>query len=309
MRPTTRHREDFWAEMTWMLFGGLHLSQVRSASFEVERTGQLIRQSDPDGYQLSVSLRGDSHFEQRDRYVAAGPTDIFLYDTSRAFRAATVVAPADARPGPDGRPMYPADGLIVHIPRNRLPLPAARVERLLAVSMTGDAGVGAVLLGTLKQLIAQSGSISDIGASTLAGVVLDLLGALLTERLDMPPRLDNERHTALFLCMRMFIEENLSDPNLSLSDIARAHHVSLRSLHKVFERSGTTAAAWIRRRRLDRCRLDLANPALDRVPVHNIARRWGFVNDSHFNRAFRAEFGVSPAAYRRHGSAMSAGVG
>ncbi|MFC5818547.1 helix-turn-helix domain-containing protein [Nonomuraea harbinensis] len=42
----------------------------------------------------------------------------------------------------------------------------------------------------------------------------------------------------------------------------------------------------------------LADPRLEGVPINAIAARWGFPNDSHFSRTFRAAFGVTPAAYR-----------
>jgi AraC-like DNA-binding protein len=137
-------------------------------------------------------------------------------------------------------------------------------------------------------------------ARALAGVVLELLGALLAEQLGMSAQTDREPHEALFARVCTFVEARLTDPELSPREIANAHHVSLRSLQVLFQRKGTTVAKWIRQRRLERCRLDLLDPTLERLPVHAIARRWGFVNDSHFNRAFRTELGISPAAYRRN---------
>ena len=80
--------------------------------------------------------------------------------------------------------------------------------------------------------------------------------------------------------------------------IAAAHHISLRYLHKLFEAQGTTVAGWIRRRRLDRCRVDLLDPAYRARPVSAIGARWGFPDASRFNRVFRAAHGVPPGEYR-----------
>ena len=47
-----------------------------------------------------------------------------------------------------------------------------------------------------------------------------------------------------------FIEEHLADPDLTPAATARAHHISMRSLYKLFENQETTVGAWIRQRRL-----------------------------------------------------------
>jgi AraC-like DNA-binding protein len=287
---------EVWIETGSVRFGGLCLSQVCRVRQAVHRAAQVAWYTRPDGYHLVVSLCDG---------VLPGPSGcplsaggMLLYDTPGAADLLGVLAAAEAGHRSDDRVTQPADAVVLDIPRDRLPVPAARMEHLLGIGMAGGFGVGAVLVGNLKQMITLANPISEHGANAVAGVVLDLLGAVLEERIGVPSRLDVRRNNALLIGVRAFVEQRLSDPNLSLSQVAAAHHVSLRSLHKLFERSGTTAAAWIRHRRLEHCRLDLANPDLGRLPVHSIARRWGFVNDSHFNRAFRARFGLSPAAYR-----------
>ncbi|MEV4891498.1 helix-turn-helix domain-containing protein [Nonomuraea sp. NPDC055795] len=60
-----------------------------------------------------------------------------------------------------------------------------------------------------------------------------------------------------------------------------------------------THAAHIRRRRLQQCRTDLADPAWLRQPVQVIGARWGFTSPSSFSRAFRQTFGTSSSTYRR----------
>ena len=57
-------------------------------------------------------------------------------------------------------------------------------------------------------------------------------------------------------------------------------------------------AGWTRQRRLERCRRDLADPALAARPVAAIAARWGFPSAAEFSRAFRAAHGMPPGEYR-----------
>jgi AraC-like DNA-binding protein len=61
--------------------------------------------------------------------------------------------------------------------------------------------------------------------------------------------------------IRAFIERHLADPDLSPATIAAAHHISTRTLHKLYKAERHPVAASIRRRRLERCRLDLLDPA------------------------------------------------
>lgn len=75
--------------------------------------------------------------------------------------------------------------------------------------------------------------------------------------------------------------------------------MSLRAVHQLFHDEGLTVGGYIRGRRMERCRRDLADPALASHPVAAIAARWGFTNAADFTRAFRAAHGMPPAAYRR----------
>jgi AraC-like DNA-binding protein len=57
--------------------------------------------------------------------------------------------------------------------------------------------------------------------------------------------------------------------------------------------------AWIRQRRLGRCRDSLADPVNADVPVGAVAARWGLTDAAHLSRIFRRAYGLSPAEYRR----------
>ena len=100
-----------------------------------------------------------------------------------------------------------------------------------------------------------------------------------------------------------FIEEHLGEADLAPAQIAAAHHISLRQLHKLFEGSGTTVGGWIRQRRLERCGRDLRDPDLADRPVAAIGARWGYPDPAHFSRLFKSAYGVGPRDYRYHADA------
>jgi AraC family transcriptional regulator, positive regulator of tynA and feaB len=100
---------------------------------------------------------------------------------------------------------------------------------------------------------------------------------------------------ALRAVMDRYIERHLLDVTMTPADIANAHAVSVRTVHRVFNATGQTVSEVVRVRRLARAREELTDS--DR-PVAAIAHRWGFADTSHFSRTFKAQYGASPRDYR-----------
>jgi AraC-like DNA-binding protein len=61
------------------------------------------------------------------------------------------------------------------------------------------------------------------------------------------------------------------------------------------------ASAWHsdRKKRLERCRKALTDPAQSKRSVSEIAYSWGFCDLTHFGRAFRAAYGMLPSECRQ----------
>ncbi|MFI1734525.1 helix-turn-helix domain-containing protein [Streptomyces acidicola] len=189
--------------------------------------------------------------------------------------------------------------LIVQLPHKLLPLPEKTVQRLLAVPISGRHGMGGVLARWLTDLNTRAGEFTPADIPTLTSVTLDLLASVIARCLDTEEALTPEtRKTALRAQINAFVEQNLADPAMTPQTIADAHHISLRHLQQLLAEDDTSPAAWIRRRRLERCRLDLVNPRLNARPIQAIAERWGFTNPTHFSRLFRATYGIPPRDYR-----------
>lgn len=100
------------------------------------------------------------------------------------------------------------------------------------------------------------------------------------------------------------IEANLSDPDLSLKMVADMSGASMRYIQKLFASAGEGFSTYIRTRRLERCRQDLASPLHADISISEICFRWGFNGTAHFSRSFKAQYGVTPRDYRR-----SVGIG
>lgn len=258
----------------------------------IDRSRRNILRTNDDDHLCKVQVmeRGRGVVQQDGREASLGPGDLVFVDLSRPARWA----------------MSPMGLVAVMFPRALLPLPSDDVASLTAVRVSGDRGVGRLVSSLARQLPRHldDGPASVATATRLGTAVLDLLMVALAARADggSPGQLPVEtQRRALLVRIHAFVEEHLADPGLSPAVIAAAHHMSVRSLYKLFEGQDTTVASWIRRRRLERCRRDLLDPTQRHVPVSTVAARWGLTNAAHFSRVFRAAYGVSPVDYRRMG--------
>ncbi|WP_089512224.1 helix-turn-helix transcriptional regulator [Streptomyces sp. NBS 14/10] len=77
---------------------------------------------------------------------------------------------------------------------------------------------------------------------------------------------------------------------------ARELNVSVRTLQRAFAAGGESVTAYIRERRLELARQAL--PA-SRLAVSEIAAHWQFADSSHFSRAFKRRYGLTPPEYAR----------
>ncbi|WP_042169187.1 AraC family transcriptional regulator [Paenibacillus gorillae] len=92
------------------------------------------------------------------------------------------------------------------------------------------------------------------------------------------------------------VEENLLNP-VSVDDLAYLSGRSLSTFKREFQAIySMPPRQWIRERRLDRAKELLMNSALS---VTDICYMTGFENSTHFSRAFKEQYGISPAFYRQ----------
>uniref|UniRef100_A0AAU2VF12 Helix-turn-helix domain-containing protein n=1 Tax=Streptomyces sp. NBC_00003 TaxID=2903608 RepID=A0AAU2VF12_9ACTN len=285
-RLATDHSRAFHGVAHQVSLGHVRVSVLEYSGIRSRRSPALVRACDPELLQLGVTRSGRQSLAQGRGAASTGGAELLLSDTSQ---------PYEAEVAPDGAH---ARSLLVQVPRNSLTVPRAKVSALIARPLSAADGLGALLVQTLARAEADAAHYRPQDTHRLGAVAAQLVDAFLAHHLDLadPPE---SRPQALLTSIHAFIDRHLADPGLSPAPIAAAHHISVRYLHRLFASEGTTVGSTVRGRRLERCRLELADPRLLARPVRAIGARWGYTNPADFNRAFRAAYGMPPGEYRR----------
>jgi AraC-like DNA-binding protein len=294
---SSEHAADFGAWSQVVDLGSIRLTSFRYPSLDTVRTPRLIRQSDPELYQLALPTTGRSSIEQERSRSALRSTDFTLLDSSRPHKASH-------SPSNSSRPQGPqlATSITVLIPHRALPLPANKVGELCAARLPAGEGMGALTAQYLLRLANHPEQYEQAQAPVLGRTALNLIAAMIAKQLSITSMLPTEvRDSALRVSINTFIGTHLGDKDLNPDTVAAAHYISPRTLRRLFGAEQTSVSAEIRNRRLERCRHELENPKLHDTPVRAIGARWGFRERAHFNKVFKQQYGMAPLEYReRH---------
>lgn len=268
--------------------GCVQITTVEADANRARRTERLIAQGNRDTLNVSVQHGGPGLIVQDGKETLLAPGDLMFYDPTRPYSL-------------DFSERYRLQ--VFALPRHALGLSEDEVRRLTAVRMRPDTGTAALVASFLVRLATDAAAYPPPIGALLARNAVDLLTTLAAERLGADPGSTGDTGgTALRLRIQAYIDRHLSDPDLSPPAIAAAHHVSVRYLHRLFETQGTTVGRWIRHRRLEACRRELARPGGGGPTVAAVAHRFGFTSPAHFSRVFRAAYGMSPRDWRAKAS-------
>jgi AraC-like DNA-binding protein len=260
----------------------LQLTHITANTHLVERRPGVHRAREHAFYKITLQLSGSATMSQGNRESTLDPGTITLYDTARSY---------DLRSDED------FSFLVAMFPKHALPLPDGLAGELAAQPIPGDSGVGAVLSAFLGTLNDNLPLLHSQAAAGLGRTFLDLLATLIGETLEVDAGAQAKR-TAALMRVLAYIDDRLGDPELDPAAIAAANYLSVRHLYNLFSPTGTTVSQWIKRRRLDRARTDLADPLRAADTVAAISARWGFEDAGYFSRVFKQSFGQTPGAWR-----------
>ncbi len=281
---TPRSREPLSGRISAHRLGYLQVSTIEADPQCMSRTHRHITQPGGEFVTVCVQISGRGVLTQDGRTAHLTPGALVVYDTSRPY----------ALDQPEPFRLH-----VFQLPRRVLGMPEAVIHQVTAAAVPPEEGVARTFTPFLNVLATAAAQCSPRVGEQLGGTVSDLLAALISEQAARHEPTDHgTAGDALALRVRGYVNQHLADPDLSPHTIAAHHHISVRYLHKLFESEGTSIGRWIQQRRLEECSRELARRGRTNPTVSSIAQRWGFVNPTHFSRAFRNAYGMSPREWR-----------
>lgn len=262
---------------------------VRIASSRQTLTRVLENEEAEDRIWLALHQAGHGAFHDGERSVELNPGDIVF---GPAHRTAELIFHSDFRQ------------FQISLPSElKARLPGA--QGLSPTHLSGRAGLGRLLAGTLGGLADAFDTLSDDQVASVENSLFEYLASSLATRGDDAAPAFGKSQAATLHRICQFIEHTLSDSTLSLATVAASQNLSERLVQKLFEGTGQTFTGYVRQRRLERCRADLFNRQYGHLSISDVGFRWGFNDAAHFSHAFRDRYGMSPRQYRRQATEAS----
>ncbi|MBJ7221268.1 MULTISPECIES: AraC family transcriptional regulator [unclassified Brenneria] len=266
---------EFSGSFTYSMLADVGIaSHTSSSSLLWQRTTECIRRHPSNDYYLGYFRSGKGSLEQNGNAAKVGPDELVIYDAAHPFN-------------------FSMDKAAIHIVR----LPRAVFDKntpkiaALAGTCLNPVRPG---ITTLKQMMQEAFAYNQEQENSFyteqfAGTLLDIITVCINLQQG-----GEIQKPDLYNRMVKYLKQNLHKHDLSITTIANAHHVSPRTVTRVFAAHNTTPMNTLWHERLIAC-----HKALTAGNIRNItevALDHGFIDMSHFSLAFRKAFGYSPSS-------------
>ena len=261
------------------------LSIYENSPMDVWRTARQVERAPSDRVFICLQLDNACRIGQLGRETTITPGEFTIVETNRPFR---FIYTERSRQ------------MVLDVDRIELTRRLGSVSGLTALTIGPDSAIGSLASGFMQILPAHAALLSGDAGAHVANQVLDLVAMALGRRAEVG-RVKLGAASALTLIrLRSAVEQALPNRDLTCQDVAAVAGISMRYANTLLAKEGTSLERLIIQRRLERCRKALAETP--GRPISDIAYSWGFSDVSHFSKAFKSAFGVSPRDYRRGAS-------
>ncbi len=277
-------RTSFAGQLALTEVGDIRVAEVCSDPATVHHSQAHIARAPDAKFFLCLQLDGVSVNRQQGREAVLRYGDFTLFDSSRPYQVTF---------GERNRM------IVLCMEQPQLQRRMASPEAVVGLPMPGATAVPGLLSGFVRQFWRECRSERDLPLGPrFSEAMLDLVAsayAHVSQALSQTASVSVVRRERV----RSYVEAHLHDPKLTPSRAAQALGISARYIHHVFNEGGETLGRYILRRRLEECARAFEDVAQRGQTATEIAFRHGFNDASHFGRAFRERYGLTPAEYRR----------
>ncbi len=270
--------DDFAGQVALTQLGGVRVVTSGSRAQCITRTPKLIAQDNEEFLMLGLQLKGSAIIEQHRRQAKLHSGDFVFWDTRRPY---TINFPNDW------------EMAVFLFPRSKFTFSSKSVDSFTALTFHGQKGVTQIasrlLIGIADEARYQTFEHDTPLLEHTLGILVFCINHKLTDCMVLP-----SYNEVLLQRISNYISNNLQNPQLSATEVAQAHGLTLSQLYRVFQSQRSTIGDYIRQRRLDKIKFELINPASRHLTIAALARKWGFLDTPHFNRVFKAHYKITP---------------
>lgn len=279
----TQDQRGFRAALELRRVGAIDIGRIATSPVNSTRTTSLVRDGD-DG--LLVTLLDCGRGSQTQR------------DADQALQAGEGLVSDCGYPG-ELNILANSEFWNLKIPRHKIAPLFARPMRFAGAKLDKDIAARRLLLGYIREAFNLDVQASARAAQLYEQHIVDLIALALDAGGEARAAAEDRgvraaRRSAILKA----IEGGSGDPALSAVVIARRFGVTPRYVHSLLEETGRSFTHHVLEHRLEKATALLRDPQRQSCKIADIAGEVGFNDLSHFNRAFRRRYGVTPSDIR-----------
>ncbi len=269
---------DFSARAVVRSSGPFRFLVSETAPCQAARSRRDLSNAGADHYSIYLQLDGRTVSARGEEIIELDAGDIGFCDGRRPFQA-----------------RFAGRCAVALVPRAMIEQRAPWLRNRPHLKVASNGRFAENLRLHMSELTAENSALSESETSLLADSLCNLVALAAADGIPSR-RLQPELQIEALLA---FCRQNLHDADLTPQRAADHLGISLRTLHSRFHQIGQTFGHWLLDSRLQGCGAALRDPNQRALNISEVAYRWGFNDLSHFNKAFRAQFGMTPGEWRR----------
>jgi AraC family transcriptional activator of tynA and feaB len=274
---------QFDATFHAMPVNALQLCRIQASPHSAVRSSAGISRTESASVVFNFVLSGSLIAEQDGRVARLKVGDGALCDADRPYKLVSSEAFEIAS---------------IRIPRQSVASRVGHLHRLSAYNFSERGELAPMVFAYLSRLVDRAPNLGGSAGLKVSQNFTELLIAMVAEFAESACLPLSEYRGLALMRVKDAVERNLSCTDLVPATIAAELKLSPRYINQLLEAEGTSLSRYIWGRRLERAAEQLRDPGLRGRAVSQIAMDNGFNDLSHFSKAFRGRFDLSPRDYR-----------